>query len=488
MHMHSMQSKSLRIAVIGAGPAGIAAAIKLREAGINDIVVFEKANAIGGTWAANRYPGLSCDVPSHLYRFSFAPNAEWTHRYAPRQQILNYVQTTARHFDVEKLVKLSNEVTGATYQHGQWRIQTSAGDQGLFDVVITAVGVLHHPVYPDIAGLQTFKGRAMHSSHWDESMCLTGKRVGIIGNGSTAIQILPAIIDEVEKVSLFQRTAQWVMSEDNPPIPEAKRARYRSNPAEMQLRYRQLAVTFNSKFCAAVVGQNPTFYAEIVRLCEENLASVKDEALRRALTPDYKVGCKRLVVSTGFYPAIQKPNAELVTAKILRIEPDGVRTADDRLHPLDVLVLATGFDPHRFFRPMKVIGENGLQLDEAWSKGNIAYRSISTPGFPNWFMLGGPNSPIGNFSYLMTVEHQLSYVMQLVELIKTGKAKALAAKPAATEAYNAALRERASHSIWASGCRSWYLDRNGHVATYPWPYEDFQREMSAPILNDFSLA
>ena len=483
-----MQSRSKRVAVIGAGPAGIAAAIKLRESGIDDVVVFEKAAVIGGTWAVNRYPGLTCDVPSHLYRFSFAPNAEWTHRYAPRAEILAYIEKTARRFDVEKLVRLSNEVTRATYQDGQWRIETTAGDQGLFDIVVTAVGVLHHPVYPDIEGLGNFKGHAFHSSHWDESLSLDGKRVGIIGNGSTAIQILPAIIDKVDKVSLFQRTAQWIMWEDNPPIPEEKRALYRSNPEEMELRYRQLAEIFNSKFCAAVVGLNPDFYGEIVRLCEENLASVSDSDLRAKLTPDYKVGCKRLVVSKLFYPAIQEPNAELVTSRIERIEAGGVRTVDNRLHELDVLVLATGFDPHRFFRPMKVIGENGIELDRAWARANTAYRSISTPGFPNWFMLGGPSTPIGNFSYLMTVEHQLSYVQQLVEVIQSGKANSIAAKPESTEAYIAALREKAKYSIWASGCKSWYLDKNGNVASYPWPYENFKREMSGPVLDDFDLS
>ena len=483
-----MRSKSKRVAVIGAGPAGIAAAIKLREKGVDDVVVFEKAAAIGGTWEANRYPGLTCDVPSHLYRFSFAPNAEWTHRYSPRAEILAYVQETARSFDVEKLVQLSNEVTRATYQDGQWRIETNSGDKGLFDIVITAVGVLHHPVYPDIEGLANFKGRAFHSAHWDENLSLKGKRVGVIGNGSTAIQILPAIIDEVDKVSLFQRTAQWIMSEENPPIPEEKRARYRSDPEEMDLRYRQLAEIFNNQFCAAVVGLNPDFFAQIVQLCEKNLASVEDADLRGKLTPDYKVGCKRLVVSNLFYPAIQKPNAELVTSRIKRIEAGGVRTLDDRLHELDVIVLATGFDPHRFYQPMKVIGENGLTIDEAWAKANTAYRSISAPGFPNWFMLGGPNSPIGNFSYLMTVEHQLNYILQLVELIQTGKAKTIAPKPKPTEAYNAALGEKAKDSIWASGCKSWYLDKNGNVATYPWPYENFQSEMSAPVFDDFKIS
>jgi cation diffusion facilitator CzcD-associated flavoprotein CzcO len=483
------KAKALRVAVIGAGASGIATAIKLRDVGIDDIVIFEKADELGGTWRDNHYPGLICDVPSHLYRYSFAPNPDWSHRYSPGAEIQAYVKGVARDFDVERLICFSSEVTAATWEDGRWRIETTRGDEGAFDVVITAVGVLHHPAYPDIEGLSSFEGAMFHTARWDDSVDLKGKRVGVIGTGSTATQIVPAIVGDVAKVSLFQRTAQWILPEPNPEIPEERKAQYRAEPRLLEERYNHLAGVFNGTFCAAVAGENPEAYAAMAKACADNLeSSVHDPVLKAKLTPNYKVGCKRLIVSSLFYPAIQKPNAELVTDPVVRIEPLGVRTADGRLHELDVLVLATGFDPHRFFRPMKVAGEGGRTLDEAWAQANIAYRGISVPGFPNWFMLGGPNSPIGNFSFLMTTEHQLNYVLQLVDLIASGRARAVAARSEPTAAYNAALKQKMDGSIWASGCRSWYLDKNGAVASYPWSYETFERDMSAPELEDFELA
>ena len=483
------KAKTLRVAVIGAGASGIATAIRLREMGITDIAVFEKAAELGGTWRDNRYPGLTCDVPSHLYRFSFAPNPEWSHRYSPGPEIQAYMKDVAKTFGVDKIIQFSSEVVGATYEDGRWRIETTQGDQGLFDVVITAAGVLHHPAYPDIPGLKDFAGPAFHTARWDHDVSLKGKRVGIIGNGSTATQILPAIVGEVAKVSMFMRTPQWIMPQPNPPIPEERKQQYRSDPAALEERFRYLADTFNGVFCDAVAGENPEAYATMVKACEDNLEnSVEDLALRARLTPNYKVGCKRLIVSDLFYPAIQRPNADLVTVGIERIEAGGVRTTDGVLHELDVLVLATGFKPHQFFRPMSVTGPGGLTLDAVWSDANIAYRGISVPGFPNWFMLGGPNSPIGNFSFLMTVEHQLNYVLQLVALLQAGKAEAIAAKPEATTTYNAALKAKMGGSIWASGCNSWYIDKNGNVASYPWSYKTFEQHMSAPVLDDYELA
>ena len=295
-------------------------------------------------------------------------------------------------------------------------------------------------------------------------------------------------MDDAAHVSLFQRTAQWVMADVNPPVPEEKKAQYRADPASLEDRFHRLADVFNSTFCAAVAGENPEAYATIAQACEDNLnTNVHDPALREKLRPNYKVGCKRLVVSGVFYPALQQDNAELVTEGIARIEPEGVRTVDGRLHALDVLVLATGFNPHRFFRPMAVTGRGGLSLDQAWSDANIAYRGVSVPDFPNWFMLGGPNSPIGNFSFLRTVEHQLNYVLQLVALLRDGQACEIAARPESTAVYNDALKAKMAGSIWASGCNSWYIDKNGAVASYPWSYETFERDMSAPVLEDYEL-
>jgi cyclohexanone monooxygenase len=484
----SGSTRPLRLAVIGAGAGGIAAAIGLRDIGIRDVTIFEKAHDVGGTWRDNTYPGLACDVPSHLYRFSFAPNPDWSRRYSPGGEIQAYMKKVAAEFDVTPLVRFDNEVTAARWDGGAWRIQTTKGDQGSFDAVISAVGVLHHPVYPDIPGLADFSGTAFHSARWDHRVDLAGKRVGIIGTGSTAVQILPAIVDDVAKVSLFQRTAQWILPEPNPPIREERKAAFRAEPALMAEQYERLAETFNGAFCAALVGDNPQWYDEMQTACQANLDTVGDGDLKARLTPHYRLGCKRLIVSDRFYPAIQSPNAELVTDTIVGIEPGGVRTADGRLHELDVLVLATGFDPHHPMGRTQVSGDGGQTLDEAWADGNVTYRAVGVPGFPNWFMLGGPYSPIGNFSFLMTLERQLSYVLQLLGMLRAGEARRIAPNRGATSAYYEAIKAKAGASIWASGCKSWYIDKLGNVASYPWGYDVFERDMSRPVLADFEIA
>jgi len=275
----------------------------------------------------------------------------------------------------------------------------------------------------------------------------------------------------------------------NPAYSDEQKAAYRNDPELMRSEYAHLAVEFNSKFAAAVVGANPDHYAAMSKLCEDNLAnSVADPTLRRKLTPNYKVGCKRLIMSDQFYSAIQQPNAELVTDRIERIEPDGIRTVDGRLHELDVLVLATGFDTHRFVRPMRVIGREGRTLEAAWSRANEGYLGITVPGFPNWFMLGGPNSPIGNFSWLMTSENQLNYAMRLIDHLRSGNVTEIAPKPSAVKAFNDAVKAKMPDTIWASGCNSWYIDKNGAVASWPWTYEKFENDMREPILDDYEIA
>jgi cyclohexanone monooxygenase len=311
--------------------------------------------------------------------------------------------------------------------------------------------------------------------------------VGVIGAGSTAAQVLPAIVDRVAKVSLFQRTAQWIMPQPNPPIPEERKIQYRDNPALLAERYDDLARIFNGTFCAAVAGENAEAYEAMVQACEANLASVRDPDLRARLTPNYKVGCKRLIVSDLFYPAIQRANAELVTAEITHVEASGIATADGRLRELDCLVLATGFDTHRLFRPMVVTGRHGQTLSEVWANGNEAYKGVSVPDFPNFFMLGGPNSPIGNFSFIMTAELQMDFILQIIEWLRSGEAREVSAAAEPMKAYNRALKEKMGGSIWASGCRSWYIDKNGAVASYPWAYDKFQDDMRSPAIEDFEV-
>ena len=485
--MAGRKSRPLRFAIIGAGMSGILTAIKLREAGHQDFTIYEKADRLGGTWRDNTYPGLSCDVPSHLYRYSFEPNAEWSRWFSSGAEIQAYFEGVAAKYDIESDIRFQTEITRAEFKNGRWHLDTGDGEGDVVDIVICATGVLHRPVMPDIAGLEDFAGASFHSARWDHDVALEGVRIGIVGTGSTAIQIVPAIVDRVAQVSLFQRTAQWVLPLPNPAYSDEEKEAFRSTPDLMQETYDQLDQRFRSTFARAVVGDREQM-AKLETLCRQNLQeNVKDARLRGRLTPDYRVACKRLVMSDDFYPAIQKPNAELVTAGIECIEAAGVRTRDGRLHELDVLVLATGFDAHSFMRPMQVVGRDGLSIDQAWSKATEAYRSVAVPGFPNFFMLVGPNSPIGNFSVIMISELQLSYVMQLVDLVHQGRCREIAPKIGPTRRFNDAIKSAMKGTVWVSGCKSWYLDQSGNPALWPWPFERFAEEMQRPDLDDFEL-
>lgn len=488
MNMHEAgKARDLRVAVIGAGMSGLLCGIKLREAGYRDIVIFEKADRLGGTWRDNTYPGLSCDVPSHHYAYSFELNPDWTHLFSPGGEILSYFERVAGKYGLADLIRFRSEVIRANYAEGKWVLGLKDGATEIFDVVISATGVLHHPVYPDIPGREDFAGASFHSARWDHSVPLDGRRVGIIGTGSTAVQIVSALVPRVGHLSLFQRTAQWILPLPNPPYSEEERQAFRSSPQQMREAYEFWARRFQNTFARAVIGDREQM-ARIEEMCRANLENIRDPVLRQQLTPDYQVACKRLIMSDTFYTAIQQPNARLVTTGIEAIEPEGVRTRDGELHPLDVLVYATGFDGHAYMRPMEVIGEGGLSLSAAWEEGARAYRSVAMPGFPNFFMLIGPNSPIGNFSLILIAEMQLAYIQKLMDRLRTGECAAVAPTEEATARFNDALREAMKKTVWVSGCRSWYLDRHGNPVMWPWTFERFEREMRQPDYADFRLS
>ncbi len=468
--------------------AGILAVIKLREAGFDDVVCFEKADDLGGTWRENTYPGIACDVPSHVYSYSFAPNPDFSRMFSPGAEIQQYLRRVATDHGVLDVVRFGEQVLSMVYDDGGWSLATSSGDQGRFDVVIAATGVLHHPRMPEIDGIDRFEGSIFHSARWDHDVDLAGRRVGIVGTGSTAIQITGAVVDDVAHLSLFQRTPQWVMPVDNQLIPPAQRIEYRDHP-ELLLELREfLETSFAENFADAVVDADSAALAKIEDICRANLEQhVTDPELRRRLTPDYRAACKRLVVSGDFYDAIQRPNASLVSTPIDGIEEAGVRTVDGTLHELDVIVLATGFQVDRFVRPIDVVGVDGRSLDDIWADGPVAYLSIAVPGFPNLFLLNGPNGPVGNFSLIQVAELQMSYVLQLVELLRSGVATAIEARAEATAAFEAERIEAAQRTVWVTGCNSWYLDARGVPAAWPWPFRKFRETMAEPDLSAFHL-
>jgi cation diffusion facilitator CzcD-associated flavoprotein CzcO len=348
--------------------------------------------------------------------------------------------------------------------------------------------VLHHPRYPDIDGLDDFDGALFHSARWDHSVHLEGARVGIVGTGSSAVQIVGAVVDTVAELHLFQRTAQWILPVPNNPVTDEDRAQYRADPALMSTMREQLSKTFTEGFANAVVDANSPQMKALEQMCRANLeSSVSDPELRERLRPNYRAACKRLVISPNFYPAIQRSNAHLVSDGIERVERDGVRTVDGRLHELDVLVLATGFRVDRFMRPIEVIGRGGVALDAVWAKRPSAYLSVSIPEFPNLFMLNGPNGPVGNFSLIDVAELQFDYIMQLIQPLVSGELKEVSAARDAADRFEADRVDAAKNTVWVTGCRSWYLDDRGIPAVWPWTFDRFREEMARPRLDDYEL-
>lgn len=482
------EGRQPRIAIIGAGMSGIAAAVKLERAGYGDLTVFEKADRVGGTWRENTYPGLSCDIPSRWYCFTFALRADWSHRYPYGPEIQAYLESVAEEFGVTARTRFNTRITELRYEQPRWRLTTDSGTREHFDVVISATGVLHQPQYPAIEGLDTFAGACFHSAHWDHDVDVAGKRVGVIGAGSTAAQIVGAITDEVARMSVFQRTPQWMA-----PLPQKAysprwNALLERFPVLQRLSYHFYLQVLVRTFAAATVG-NKFMQRWVSRLCRKNLEeNVPDPELRARLTPDYQAACKRLVVCSDFYPAISRPNARLVTEGIERIEPGGVRTRDGELHELDVLVLATGFDASAFILPTRVIGENGADLESRWHGSPRAHRAVAVPGFPNFWMLEGPTGPVGNLSLTTISEHQADYVIAMLDKMKTEGLSAIAARESAFENYNAAMAEAIKGTVWwTGGCDSWYFDDSGTPNIYPWLPTRYLKDMRHPDFDEYEL-
>lgn len=485
MTEHNSARNDVRVIVIGAGMAGILTAIRLREYGYENFVIYEKSDRVGGTWRENTYPGLACDVPAHLYTYSFEPNPEWSRYFAPGEEIQAYFERVAKKYHVTEKVRFSESIPHCEFRDGKWHVRTSSGRHDEADVIIAATGVLHHPKVADLPGLDSFAGACFHSARWDHDVALEGKRVGVVGTGSTAIQITSALVDKVRHFNLFQRTAQWVMPGENIEYDESQKALFRSDALALEALRTRLDTEFQH-FANAVIDADSAEMKQIEAACLANLEdNVRDPVLREKLRPDYRAACKRLIFSPDFYTAIQHPNAELVTAGITGVEPGGIRTDDGKLHELDVLVMATGFHADSFIRPTTVLGRDGINLDDVWEDHPVAYLSISIPDFPNFFMLNGPNGPVGNFSLIQIAESQVSYVLQLISQIRTGRCREISASARATADFEAARSAAAKKSIWATGCKSWYLDKHGVPASWPWTPSRFFEEMASPKLELF---
>ncbi|GAB3351390.1 flavin-containing monooxygenase [Modestobacter lapidis] len=457
------------VAVIGAGFAGLGLAIRLRQRGERSFVVLERGPDVGGTWRDNTYPGAACDVQSNLYSFSFAPNPDWPRTYSGQPEIQAYLRDTADRFGVREHCVFGAAVTGARWDDAaaRWHVQTTAGAFRA-RVLVSAAGALADPAYPDLPGLADFAGTVMHSARWNGGHDLTGERVAVVGTGASAVQIVPAIQPQVASVTVYQRTPAWVVPRRDRPVNPVARRLYRRLPAVQ--RAVRGAVYAAREVLVLGMAKQRRFLRPVAKLARAHLErQVRDPQLRAALTPDYTIGCKRILISNDWYLALGAPNAELVPAGIAEVRPHSIVTADGVERPTDTIVLATGFAVTDLPIAHRIAGRDGRTLAEVWDAGMVTNRGCTVADFPNLFLLVGPNVGVGHTSMVYMIESQLAYVLDALQTMGDEGLAVLETTPTAMAAYRDLIARRSRGTVWTSGgCRSWYLDRHGHNTTL-WP-------------------
>jgi cation diffusion facilitator CzcD-associated flavoprotein CzcO len=458
-----------RIGIVGAGFGGLGMAIRLKQAGIDDFMVWERDADVGGTWWANTYPGCQCDIPSHLYSFSFAPNAEWTRTYPLQPELRRYLRECTERYRVRDHIRLQCEVTAAEWDdsRGVWLIETAQGPFTV-ELLIAAPGFLSEPATPALAGLSDFEGEAFHTARWNHDHDLTGRRVAVIGTGASAIQVVPEIQPLVEHLDVFQRTPPWVMPHRDRPITDIERRVYRRFPSLQRMV--RTAVYFTREMLVPGFVYRPRLMKFPQRVARRHLEKqVSDPALRARLTPDYSFGCKRVLPSNEWYPAITQPNVSVHTAGIREVRANGIVSTDGDLHEVDTIVFATGFHVTDVRFAGIVRGREGALMSEVWNGSPQAYRGTAVAGFPNLFILTGPNTGLGHNSLVYMIEAQLEYLMGALRVMEERRATRIEVHRAAQEAYNDELQSRMGRTVWNSGgCSSWYIDANGKNTTI-WP-------------------
>jgi cation diffusion facilitator CzcD-associated flavoprotein CzcO len=457
------------VAIVGAGFGGLGMGIRLKQAGIDSFTILEKGDGVGGVWRDNTYPGLTCDVPSHLYSFSFEPKHDWSRRFPPQPELLAYLEDCVRKHGLTEHLRFGTEVATAGFDEGsgRWRIRTTEGEEIEADVVVCATGQLSRPRLPSIPGLEEFEGPAFHSARWDHDVDLEGKRVAVVGTGATAIQFVPEIAREAEQLYVFQRSAPWVVAKPDRPYSRREQALYRFFPFLQRLSrawdyffYELLILSFTR----AQWLSKPFQAAFRRRLTEE----VPDPKLRENVSPDYPMGCKRILLSNDWYPTLSRRDVELVIDSVERIDPDAIVTADGERRPVDAIIFATGFLATDFLAPMEMTGRDGRELNEVWRDGAEAYLGLALAGFPNLFILYGPNTNLGAGSIIYMLERQVDYAVEAIRGLIGAPGRYVDLRPEVQQAFNAEIQERLADSVWQAGCTSWYRTESGRN-TNNWP-------------------
>ncbi len=484
----SAQSRSVRVAILGAGMSGVCMGAKLRKAGIDSFVILEKADSVGGTWRENSYPGIACDVPSHLYSFSFDLNPDWSHSYGSGGEIWRYCQKAAEKFGLMRHIRFGTMVTDVRFDGQRWTVTAADGHTVRADLVVSGLGGLHLPKHADIPGRDRFEGEMFHTAEWRHDVDLAGKKVAVIGTGASAVQVVPSIAPTVGDLTVFQRSAAWVFPRLTRDISDRRRALFRRLPFLMRL-YRSYLWFMMDVLGILALRRDGALKTQLKNAALKHLEEqVSDPELRARLTPDYEPGCKRRCISDDYLPAFNRDNVHLVTEGVVAIEPGGIRDAKGAFHPMDVIVEATGFRPFDISEYVAITGRDGARLQDVWKEKVESFRTMMVPGFPNFFMLLGPNSATGHTSALIMIESEADYVVDCLKLMNRRNIALLDPRADVTDQYNRRLQTDMKDMVFSSGCGAWYTDDNDFNFTL-WPYSAwrFIREQAKVRLEEFEV-
>jgi cation diffusion facilitator CzcD-associated flavoprotein CzcO len=488
-HSRIIPRHSPEVIIIGAGLGGVAAAIELRRHGITDVTILERAPDLGGTWFYNSYPGAACDVPSHLYSYSYAKRRDWSQLCSPQAEIHDYIRDVARSHEVDRIVQPNRTVTRCSWnqEHCRWTVETAERETYEADVIVLATGQLHQPAVPRIEGSETFAGHSFHSARWDHSYPLAGRRVAVVGTGASAVQFIPEIAPRVRSLAVFQRTGNWFLPRKNRRYPAIVKQAIQRLPGVQEFRRR-----FMFQYCEAITLaiRHPRSVGRLAgaRSAAFMRSQLKDPDLRRRAWPDYTFGCKRVLFSSYYLPALERPNVELVTDGIARVAPEGIVTADGELHEVDCIIWATGFRSNDFMFPMAITGRDGTELSEYWSGGAHAHLGMTIPAFPNMFVMYGPNTNTSGGSIIFYLETQAAYIRQALQQLGRRAAAAIEVRPEVEAASDRALQARFAGTAWTR-CDSWYRDEQGRiVANWPGYMREYLEQASTLSSTDFSFA